>query len=305
MYDEKKNVETQHLADIDIYFCLNVSRILSTALTDQGFFGNEGMKNKIIRIICIVVALASFGYVFWYYYQMKRTQDDVDKLANRVQAPITEHKVIPIEETPKEAEEVDWTPTVLPEFESLLYKNQNIIGWITIPNSNINYPVMKSINGNGEYYLNHNFDQQEDKNGSLFMDDRCDPIKPSVNYIVYGHNMKSGAMFGSLDEYKSEAYFRSHPTVTFNTIYDYGTYTVMAAFESKVYTDKDIGFRYYDFIDPENEIDFMTGVDNIKALSMYETGVDAQWGDRLLLLSTCDYEQDNGRFVVVCKLTGY
>ncbi|MBO6112701.1 MAG: class B sortase [Lachnospiraceae bacterium] len=265
------------------------------------------MKNTVIRIICIVIALISFGYVGWYYYQMKRTQDNVDSLATRIEAPENAHEVVPINENEKRvtAEEVDWQPTVLPEFESLLYRNQNIIGWISIPGTDINYPVMKSLYGNGEYYLDHNFDQQEDKNGTLFMDDRCDVIKPTVNYIIYGHNMKSGKMFGSLDEYKSEAFCKSHPTVTFNTIYDYGTYTVMAAFESKVYTDTDIGFRYYDFIDPENEYDFMTGVENIKALSMYETGVNAQWGDRLLLLSTCDYEQDNGRFVVICKQTGY
>ena len=264
------------------------------------------MKNKVIRIICIVIALACFGYVIWYYYQMKRTEDDVKQLSKRVEAPITDHRVVPIEEAPeKEAEEVDWEPEVLPEFSALLTKNQNIIGWITINGTDISYPVMKSLVGNGSYYLNHNFDQQEDKNGSLFMDDRCDVIKPTVNYIIYGHNMKSGAMFGNLDEYKKESYFRAHPTVTFNTIYDYGTYSVMAAFESKVYRDNDIGFRYYDFIDPADELEFMTGVDNIKALSMYETGVTAQWGDRLLLLSTCDYEQDNGRFVVVCKLTGY
>jgi len=268
---------------------------------------DDFMKNRIIRIICIVIAVACFGYAVWYYYQMKRTQDDVDKLASRVEAPNSSHQVVPIEETPQpeEAEEVDWQPVILEEFKPLLTKNQNIIGWLTINGTDINYPVMKSLAGNGEYYLNHNFDQQEDRNGSIFMDDRCDVIKPTVNYIIYGHNMKSGKMFGNLDEYKSEAYARAHPTITFNTIYDYGTYTVMAAFESRVYKDKDIGFRYYDFIDPRDELEFMTGVDNIKALSMYDTGVDAQWGDRLLMLSTCDYEQDNGRFVVVCKLTGY
>ncbi len=267
------------------------------------------MKNTVIRIICLVIALISFGYVGWYYYQMKRTQDNVDSLASRVETPAFEkYEPVPAQAAPpkqQKAEEADWQPEILPEFEPLMARNQNLIGWLTIGGTDINYPVMKSIYGNGEYYLDHNFDQQEDKNGSLFMDDRCDVIKPTVNYIIYGHNMKSGKMFGNLDQYKSEAFAKEHPTVTFHTIYDHGTYTVMAAFESRVYKDGDIGFRYYDFIDPEDELEFMTGVDNIKALSMYETGVNAQWGDRLLLLSTCDYEQDNGRFVVVCKQTGY
>ena len=163
---------------------------------------------------------------------------------------------------------------------------------------------MKSINGNGDYYLDHNFDQQEDKNGSLYMDDRCSVSPPGVDYLIYGHNMKSGAMFGSLDSYKSESFWRDHQLITFSTIYGYGTYVVFAAFESKVYRDNDIGFQYYDFIDPDNKLDFMAGVSNMKALSMYETGITPKWGDRLLMLSTCDYEQDNGRFVVCCQLVG-
>ena len=266
------------------------------------------MKRNIVRIIFFLIALGCFGYVGWYYYDLKRTENDVTALSQRIGAdtPVPGGKpaepVKAAADADDEREDVQRVLYVLSDFEPLLDKNQNIIGWITIDGTKINYPVMQSVNGDSNYYLDHNFDQQEDKNGSLFLDDRCDVIKPTANLIIYGHHMRSGAMFGDLDNYKSESYFREHPYIRFNSIYETGLWQVMAAFESKVYTDTDIGFRYYDFIDPEGEKDFMAGVKNMKALSIYDTGVEAEWGDRLITLSTCDYEQDNGRFVVVAKL---
>ncbi|HAL31398.1 MAG TPA: SrtB family sortase [Lachnospiraceae bacterium] len=266
------------------------------------------MKRNIARIVFLVIAIACFGYVGWYYYDLKRTESDVSALSARVGSTAT--ATVPgTDQTapaPQDAgEEVDEEGQrvlyVLPDFEPLLDKNQNIIGWIAIEGTKVNYPVMQSINGDSTYYLNHNFDQQEDKNGSLFLDDRCDVIKPTVNLIIYGHHMRSGAMFGDLDNYKSESFFKSHPYIIFNSLYETGTWAVMAAFESKAYTDADIGFRYYDFIDPQTEKEFRNGVNNMKSLSLYDTGVDASFGDRLITLSTCDYEEENGRFVVVAK----
>ncbi len=257
-----------------------------------------------------IIALGCFGYVGWYYYDLNRTESDVSALSSRIGAdtsmpggnPVKDSEpVTSEEETEEESQRVLY---ILSDFEPLLDKNQNIIGWLTIDGTKINYPVMQSINGDSNYYIDHNFDQQQDKNGSLFMDDRCDVIKPTANLIIYGHHMRSGAMFGDLDKYKSENYCREHPYIRFNSIYETGTWEVFAAFESQVYTDTDIGFRYYDFIDPDNEKDFMKGIKNMKALSMYDTGVDVQWGDRIITLSTCDYEQDNGRFVVAAVLRG-
>ncbi|MCR5746857.1 MAG: class B sortase [Lachnospiraceae bacterium] len=264
------------------------------------------MKRNAIRGIFLLIAVACFGYVIWYYYDLKRTESDVASLSGRIGAEVPGGKAPgSVTEVPSEAEtEGEDEPRVLqvlPDFEPLLDKNQNIIGWLAIDGTKINYPVMQSVNGDSNYYLDHNFDQQKDKNGSLFLDDRCDVGKPTVNLIIYGHHMRSGAMFGDLDNYKSEDYFKKHPYIVFNSLYETGTWAVMAAFESKAYTDADIGFRYYDFIDPENEKEFRNGINNMKSLSIYDTGVDAYWGDRLITLSTCDYEEENGRFVVVAK----
>lgn len=264
------------------------------------------MKRNIARIVFLVIAIACFGYVGWYYYDLKRTESDVSALSARMGSTGTAavpgtDQTAPAPEDTEEEEEGQRVLYVLPDFEPLLDKNQNIIGWIAIEGTKVNYPVMQSVNGDSNYYLNHNFDQQEDKNGSLFLDDRCDVIKPTANLIIYGHHMRSGAMFGDLDNYKSESFYKAHPYIVFNSLYETGTWAVMAAFESKAYTDADIGFRYYDFIDPQTEKEFRNGVNNMKSLSMYDTGVDAVFGDRLITLSTCDYEEENGRFVVVAK----
>lgn len=268
------------------------------------------MKRNIVRMFFFLIALGCFGYVGWYYYDLNRTENDVSALSSRIGADTSMPGGNPVKESePASSEETEDEGSqrvlyVLSDFEPLLDKNQNIIGWLAIDGTKINYPVMQSLNGDSNYYIDHNFDQQQDKNGSLFLDDRCDVIKPTVNLIIYGHHMRSGAMFGDLDKYKSESYYKEHPYIRFNSIYETGTWQVLAVFESQVYSDTDIGFRYYDFIDPDNEKDFMAGIKNMKALSMYETGVEAQWGDRLITLSTCDYEQDNGRFVVVAVLRG-
>ena len=152
-----------------------------------------------------------------------------------------------------------------------------------------------------EYYLDHNLNQEYDKNGSIFMDTACDVIKPSTNFILYGHHMQSGKMFGDLDKYSSKSYYEKHKYIDFDTIYEKGIYEVMYVFRSRVYSEEDVVFKYYQFIDAMSEVEFNSNMKEMAAVSLYDTGVTASYGDRLLTLSTCDYQEKNGRFVVVAK----
>ena len=264
-------------------------------------------KRGIARLISMLIFLGCFGYLGFYYYQMHRTSGDVDKMQKETSnfdysSAAAAAVAAPISKTAQSSPQKDDKKLyILHEYESLYKKNQNLIGWLKIDDTSIDYPVMKSVNGHGEYYLNHNFDQQEDRNGTLFMDDNCDVIRPSENWIIYGHNMKSGKMFGTLSSYKSADYCKSHPTVQFNTLYEYGYYYVMFAFQTHVYSESEIAFKYYQFIDPASEAEFNSGMNEMRKMALYDTGVDASYGDRLLFLSTCDYDESNGRFVVVCK----
>ena len=188
---------------------------------------------------------------------------------------------------------------VLEEYKNLLNKNKKLIGWIKIDDTNIDYPVMQT--SDNEYYLDHNLNQEYDKNGSIFMDKDCDVLKPSTNFIIYGHNMKSGKMFGSLDKYADQSFYEKHKEIRFDTLYEEGTYEVMYVFRSRVYQQDEIVFKYYQFYDANSEEEFQSYMKEMEALSLYDTGVKAEYGDHLLTLSTCDYEEKDGRFVVVAK----
>lgn len=253
---------------------------------------------NIISIILAVIAAGCIGYFAFYYYMAGSSTEEFDDLSKLKDKKTVMNYAYEIEPGTI-AEETE--PVILPKYEILYNKNKNLIGWLKIDDTNIDYPVMKSVNGDGSYYLEHNFDQKEDKNGTLFMDDACDVIDFSDNLIIYGHNMKSGQMFGTLDYYADESYYKKHPAIKFDTIYEEGVYDVMFAFRSQVYSEAEIVFKYYQFIDAVSEKEFDSSIEEMRKMSLYDTGVDAEYGDRLLTLSTCDYQEEDGRFVVVCK----
>ncbi|MDE7287404.1 MAG: class B sortase, partial [Lachnospiraceae bacterium] len=190
-------------------------------------------------------------------------------------------------------------PDVLDEYKTLYEKNKRLIGWLEIDDTIINYPVMQT--SNNEYYLDHNFNQEYDKNGSLFLDCDCSIYPASTNLIIYGHHMKSGQMFGQLQKYAKESYGKEHSLIQFDSIYEKATYQVMYVFRSQVYSEDDLVFKYYQFINANSEEEFNSYNKEMEAMSLYDTGVVASYGDSLLTLSTCDHSQADGRFVVVAK----
>lgn len=108
-------------------------------------------------------------------------------------------------------------------------------------------------------------------------------------------------MFGKLDYYQNKSYCEEHPYINFDTIYEKGVYQVMYVFRSRVFNETEIVFKYYQFIDANGEQEFASCMQEMADLSLYDTGVTAEYGDQLLTLSTCDYQETNGRFVVVAK----
>ena len=256
-------------------------------------------RRRILVVLCSVVAVGCFGYFGVYSYFADRTQMDYEELASLkgnptlagtgTQTPLTIHYT----------EEEDIELTVLPEYETLYNKNKKLIGWLKIDDTIIDYPVMQTANN--EYYLDHNFNQEYDKNGSLFMDAACDVVHSNTNLIIYGHHMKSGKMFGNLNSYSSKEYCEKHSTIRFDTIYEKGLYQVMYVFRSRIYNENEVVFKYYQFFDAASEKEFQSNMQEMAALSLYDTGVTASFGDELLTLSTCDSSEQDGRFVVVAK----
>lgn len=172
---------------------------------------------------------------------------------------------------------------------------------LKVEDTKINYPVMQSKD-NPNFYLKHGFDKAYTDYGCPYVQENCDMELPSDNIIIYGHHMNDGSMFAGLMKFKDKSFWEKHKTVSFDTLTDRQTYEVIAVFKTVVYTDSPDSFKYYQFINAETAEDFTAYVEKCKELSLYDTGVNAEYGDKLLTLSTCEYSRTNGRLVVVAKL---
>lgn len=257
------------------------------------------IKRKIIIFTCSSLAILCLGYFILYNFYIERTERSYLNLVELKDDNDSINSNAYFEETIVHKTENNIDVTILDEYEKIYNKNKSLIGWLKIADTNIDYPVMQT--SNNEYYLDHNLNQKYDKNGSIFMDKDCDVLKPSTNLIIYGHHMKSGKMFGDLNKYSNESYYKEHPIIEFDTIYRKGTWEIMYVFRSEIYNADEIVFKYYQFIDANSEDEFNSNMYEMKKLSLYNTGVTAHYGDELLTLSTCDYTKEDGRFVVVAK----
>ena len=186
----------------------------------------------------------------------------------------------------------------LTDYSALKEKNADFAGWLTVPDTKINYPVLYRPQDQ-DYYLHRDFEGQEAAAGCLYIQENCDAEKPTDNVIIYGHNMKNGSMFGELEKYEDPSFWDTHRTFTFNTLNRFQTFEVVTVFKTVAYQED--AFRYYQFVEAEGEADFDAFLSQCQARALYDTGVEARFGDRLLTLSTCEYSRENGRLAVLAR----
>lgn len=189
-------------------------------------------------------------------------------------------------------------PVMLSKYIALYEENNDLVGWLSIEDMKIDYPVMQ--NEDDEYYLHHDFYGADSKYGCLYVREQAN-LNGGTNFIIYGHNMKDGSMFGDLDLYLKEDFYKEHSLILFDTLYEERNYEILAVFRSQVYNADEDVFKYYQFYEAETQEEFEDFYDNIKELSLYDTGVTAEFGDTFLTLSTCAYHVTDGRLVVVAK----
>lgn len=244
-------------------------------------------RNKIILLLLlIIIFVLGVGYILYYLYDSYNTKKDYADILNNVEIDKTE-----IKETKTER---------MLQLEELQKENEEIIGWLEIEGTNINYPVLQT--SDNEYYLTHNYKKEKASTGSIFLDKDFDLINGSSNYLIYGHRNKSGLMFEDLIKYAKEDFYKEHTKIKFTTNKDDSIYEILSVFYSRVYYKSEQNvFRYYYFVNANNEQEYNDFVNNAKKVSLYDTGVTAKYGDQLLTLSTCEYSQEDGRFAVVCK----
>lgn len=267
----------------------------------------EMIKKEIIKLerrrtvlvaIFALLAFTSIGYFIFYYANIDSSEKRMQEIAGLVGSTALSGQDGTATANIVNPDNPD-APPILEQYQTLYNSNKRLIGWLKIDDTNIDYPVMQC--DDNEFYLSHNFDSEEDKAGAIFLDCNCDVLKKNDNMIIYGHHLTSGRMFSQLGDYEKQSFFEKHQYIQFDTIYEQRLYQVMFAFRSKVYNEDDVVFKYYQFINANSEEEFNSYMLEMNDKSFYETGVWAFYGDELLTLSTCDYHEDNGRFVVVAK----
>lgn len=210
-------------------------------------------------------------------------------------------ETISIETNEPESESPENTePVVLTAYAELYEQNNDMIGWIRIEDTRVNYPVMQSPY-DSDFYLNHGFDKGETDYGCPYVPKICNVNKPSDNLIIYGHHKKNGSMFSDLKKFQKKSFWEDHKTITFDTIYERQTYEIVAVFKTVVYTNSEHEFKYYQFTDANAPEEFDAYIARCKEMAFYDTGVSAEYGDKLITLSTCEYSNRNGRLVLVAK----
>lgn len=191
---------------------------------------------------------------------------------------------------------------ILAKYKELLEQNEDFVGILKIPL--LDKDDMKVVQcDDNETYLSRNFNGEYSGYGTLFVDYRNKIDELDTNTIIYGHKMRDGQIFGHLNYYKDIDNYKEYPTIKFNTIYEDGTWKIFAAFIANVYDSQDNGYTFpYLTINFPSDEKFNEFIADVKSRSYYTNeAVDIKPGDKILTLSTCCYEFDNSRFVVMAR----
>lgn len=191
-------------------------------------------------------------------------------------------------------------PEKLQQYKEMSEKYPQLYGWLQIPDTQIDLPVMRA-GSDRDFYLHHDFSGSESTEGSLFVDSENSIYPQDDNTVIYGHNMKNGHIFGMLKMYGNADFFQAHRKIYFDTLYETGIYEVVAVLKTRLLNENEQGFRYYQFFQYENQKEFQECRDFVEENRLFETDSILQYGDRILMLSTCEYSQENGRLVVVAR----
>lgn len=301
----KQGARKSFWADLDFSDLLKSIGIGADApLEKEGIF-------KLAGIVCVVLAVVCFGvYGLSVFAENRATRklEEVQNLKKDNQA-VNWYMERSDQENPREnsaegdqselqVQEIQQPLEILPEYKELHKKYPDLIGWVKIEGTSIDLPVMQTVD---DFYLHHNIDGEEDINGTLFLDTRDDVVLPSMNLIVYGHNMRSGAMFGSLKQYLDDGFVAKHKQIQFDSIYEKGMYEVLYVCLTKVGYQDEEGYKYYNFIQPKSPEEFDAYFKAIEECAVYDSKQEVTEDDKFLTLSTCNSYTEDGRLFVVAR----
>ena len=233
-------------------------------------------KYKIILVLLIVIIAISSYFLIKKFMENKKENEVYEVLQEIVQ-----------DDEENDVDNINLT--------NIVEINSDIIGWIKIDGTNINYPIMQ----NGDYYLHRDIYKNYSSHGTPYLAEYCN-LDTSDNLIIYGHNMRDKTMFSELVNYKNYEFYNEHKYISFYTLEDEKTigsvYEIVFAFKTTT-----SGFKYYNYINFSDEQELNTFAQNCKKLEFYSIGIEIDYGDKLLTLSTCEYSNKNGRMVIIAR----
>lgn len=250
---------------------------------------NKGKKKtswfqKLILIICLGMFLFSIIKIGTILYGYSKDEKVMQEIQDEYQAILEESKPLAAGNQ------------IRPQFQRLLNINPDIVGWLTIDHTKVDYPILQS--SDNDYYLNRNYKKAESKAGSFFMDFRNQIDTNDKQTIIYGHEMKDGSMFGQLKKFLDEDFFTQNQHFQYETLY--------ASYDVEVFsvylTTTDFNYIETDFSSDEEYIEYLRV---IKGKSEIPTDIQVDEEDTIITLSTCNYllDPDGGRLVIHGKLT--
>ena len=190
------------------------------------------------------------------------------------------------------------SPTIVENVKELKSNNPDIIGFISIKGTNIDYPIVKGTDN--DYYLKHNVYKKRDGKGAIMLDAYSNEDL-SLNWLIYGHKMRSKTMFGTLDKLKDKSFFKEHGSMLIMLHDELAIYDVVAACYTEVYPADSPNFKYHLYYNIYSEEDYNYYVANVKKMALYDTGITPVFGEQLVTLSTCRDANSNRRFIVVAR----
>ena len=266
---------------------------------------NINYKKIIINLFFVIIIFLSIIYITNFIAVRQEAIEESGLLNDiKISSNIDEEKEITkndiVSENNKENVKVNKSTERMKKVKILQEQNNDIIGWIEIEDTNINYPVLQG--SNNEFYLTHNYKKEKTEKGSIFLDAEYDWNIPSCNLLIYGHNIRNGQMFQDLLKYEDKDFYYNHPNIRFTTKNEDTIYEIISVFKSKVYYkyEKDV-FKYYNFLNVDTEEEYIDFIKNAKKDSLYETVKNSEHKEQLITLITCSYHTEDGRFVVIGK----
>ena len=258
--------------------------------------GFDSVKGKITLIQILLICTFLICSVLIYQSCSEKINEN-DKFSGITEtAPPTENK-----EDSTVAGDEDRNARIN-KYKEVYAQNNDMVGWIRVKDTRIDYPVMQNKQSNA-YYLHRNIAREYSSSGIPFMDYQCTGDATDDNTIIYAHNMRNGTMFHDLLEYSDREFYDSHKTIGFDTLTNFGEYEIFAVIRTKVGSKNE--FKYYDFINAKTPAEFDKFISKCISLSLYKTDIIPKYGEKILTLSTCSYNTDNERFVVFAKKLFY